>query len=142
MAVIAAFDLDDLFATSGTTCNADGVHGGFGAAVGETPHRQAVASAEHLGDFRVGLAWRDEQGAVVELPLDSRTNRWVTVTREQRPETHVVVGVAIAVDIFHPAALSAAHHNGMRVIGLKAGRHAHGHHLASTFGSRLRTLCA
>ena len=142
MAVIAAFNLDDLFAASGTTCNADGVHRGFGAAIGETPHRQPIAGAEHLGHFGVGLAWRDEQGAVVELRLDSRTNRWVTVTREQRPETHVVVGVAIAVDIFHPAALSATHHDGMRVIGLKAGRHAHGHHLASTFGSRLRTLCA
>ena len=56
MAVVATFDFDDFVATSCGTSNANRVHRGFGARVGESPHRQAVAFGKHLGDFGVVLA--------------------------------------------------------------------------------------
>jgi hypothetical protein len=67
MAVIATLDLDDLLASGDTTGHANGIHRGFGARVGEAPHRQVVAIAQQPRDLGVHLAGGDEQRAVVQL---------------------------------------------------------------------------
>ncbi len=139
VAVIATFDLDDLVAAGDTAGDANGVHRRLGAAVGEPPHRQLVASGKHLGDVGVQLARRHEERAVVELALDRAAHDRVAVAGEQRAEAHVEVDVAIAVDVFHPRRLGATDHDRMRIVGLEARWHAHRHDLAGPLGGLHRT---
>ena len=127
MAVIAAFDLDDFVTACCSACNAQRVHRGFGARVGETPQREAVTRREQLGHFGVAWARRDKQCSVIELSRHGLAHRWVHVAGEQRAKAHVVVHVAVAVDVDRPILLGASQHNRIRVVVLKAGRHAEGH---------------
>ena len=142
MAVIATFDLDNLVAARCSTCNAQRVHRGFGARVGEAPQREAVTRREQLGHFGVAWARGDKQCSVIELSRHGLAHGGVHVAGEQRAKAHVVVHVAIAVDVNRPVLLGASQHDRVRVVVLKAGWHAEGHRLAGAGVSRLGTFGA
>ena len=140
--VIAAFDLDDFVATSCRTRDANRVHRGFGARVGETPHRQAVTFGQHFGDLGIVRARRNKKCANVELLVDRATHERVHMAGEQRAETHVKIGVAIAVDVFHPRTAGRGNNDRIGVVSLKTRRHTEGQTLASPLVGALRTFCA
>ena len=142
VSVVTTFHLDDLVSTCCRTRDADRIHRRFSSRVGEAPHRQAVSLGEHLGHLGVAFARGDEQRAITQLRLDCGLDRGVTVTDEQGAEAHVVVGVAIAVDVLHPRTLGAAHHQRVRVVGLETGRDSEREHLAGSGVGSLRASCA
>ena len=105
MTVITAFNFDDLVAACCSTRNTNGIHGGFGARVGEAPHRQAITSSQHFGHIGIGLTWRHKQRSLTQLHINCGAHMWVLVAREQGSKAHVVVGVHVAVDVGHLWAL-------------------------------------
>ena len=60
---------------------------------------------------------------------------------KQRAKTHVKIGVAIVVDVFHPRTAGRRDDDRIRVVGLKIRRNAKWQTLASPFVGALRTFC-
>src|SRR4051794_8851711 len=68
-AVVAAFEFDDLVASGETARQADGVHGGFGAAVAEADILHRVALDDLFGELTLHLVRHAIHGAALELLL-------------------------------------------------------------------------
>ena len=119
VAVIAAFNLDDLFAAGRGAGDAQCIHRGFGTRVREAPERKPVASRQQFGHLGVARARGYEEGAVVKLSRNSLAHRRVHMACKQGPEAHVVVDIAIAVDVDRPVLLRAGKHDRIRVVILK-----------------------
>ena len=132
MAVIAAFDLDDLRATRVAARGADRVHRRLGAAVRESHEVEAEPLDEQLRDVRVALARRHVQRAVLELLLDRLDHHGMAMTREQRAVAHVEVDVAVAVDVLEPGPLGSTGDDGIGVVELERRGHSQGQHLRCT----------
>ena len=86
-AVVAAFELDDLVAAGGGAGQADGVHGGFGAAAAEADHLDRKAIADFLGQFPLHVVRHAEHGAGGQTFFDGLHHRGMTVARHERAET-------------------------------------------------------
>jgi hypothetical protein len=99
VAVVAALDLDDQVPPGDRTHQVDGVHGGFGAGVGETPAREAEPAGEFLCHRDRVRGRLGEVGAVLGLagygPGDGR----VGVAGQGGAVAAVQVDVLVAVDI-------------------------------------------
>jgi hypothetical protein len=99
MAVVAALDLDDQVPAGDRAHQVDGVHGGFGARVGEPPAREAEPAGQfggHRDRVRGGLG---EVGAVPGLVGYCFRDRRVSVPGQRGAVTAVQVDVLVAVDV-------------------------------------------
>ena len=99
MTVVAALDLDDQVPAGDGAHEVDGVHGGFGAGVGEAPSWQAEAAGEFLGDHDGVRGGLGEMGPLPGLVgyrfLDGR----VGVAGQGSAVAAVQVDVLVAVDV-------------------------------------------
>jgi len=115
-AVVAAFELQDLFAAGGGTRDAAGVHGDFGSARAEANHFDGVALADFFGKFPFLIVRHAESGATMKFLFDSFYHGGMTVASHQRTETQVVVNVFVAIEIVNTAALSILDKNRIRLV--------------------------
>ena len=99
MTVVAALDLDDQVPAGDRAHEVNGVHGGFGAGVGEAPSGQAEAAGEFGRDrdgVRGGLG---EVGALAGLFLDGFGDGGMGVAGQGGAVAAVQVHVLVAVDV-------------------------------------------
>src|SRR5690348_12221033 len=137
VAVVAALDLDDQVPAGDRPHQVDGVHGGFGAGVGETPAREAEPEGELVGHrdrVRRGLG---EVGAVLDLVRDGLHDRRVGVASQGGAVAAVQVDVFVAVDIGDLRAAAAAQPDRLRHGDLPAGGDAAGEVLLGLLGQAL-----
>src|SRR5271169_3973346 len=99
MTVIAALDLDDQVPAGDRAHEVDGVHGGFGAGVGETPFRQAEAARELPRDHDGVRGGLGEVGAQAGLACYCFRDGRVGVAGQGGAVAAVQVDVLIAVDV-------------------------------------------
>ena len=121
MAVIAAFDLDDQVPPGQCTGEVDGVHGGFGAGVGEPPQRQVVAARQFARDPDRVLGRLCEMCSAPYPVADRRDDRRMSVSRDGGAVAAVHVDVFGAVDVVHLRACAVAHPDGLRLGDLPVG---------------------
>ena len=132
MTVITAFNLDDLVAARCGARNTNGIHGGFGARVGETPHGQAITSSQHFGYIGIGLTWVNKQSSFTKLLLHCSQHCGVSVTNKEGPKAHVEVGVFVAVYVEHLRAVGRSNNYRVRVVRLETGRNTEWQHFSSS----------
>ena len=102
MAVITTLHLDDPSTTGVPTSDPDGVHGGFGSGVGETPLGKAESLPQRNRSVGIGLTRCDVEQTVVELINQSSAQHRVGVPHIQRTKSHVEIHIAVTVNVFDP----------------------------------------
>ena len=98
MAVVAAFELDDLVAAGIATGQANGAHGGFGAGVDHADHvhgRHQLADLVGHGDF--GGGGGAEAQAVADRLIHGLNHLWVVMAENHGPPGAHIIDVAIVV---------------------------------------------
>ncbi len=122
--VIGAFELYDFVATGGGAGQADGVHGGFGAAVAEAAHLDWKAVADFLGEFPFHVVRHAEHGAGGETFFDGFHDGGMAVSGHERAEGQVVVDVFVAVEVAELAAAGFFHEDGPGIVVAIVAGHA------------------
>ena len=122
VAVVAALELDDLFAAGIAARHADGVHRRFGAGVGEA-HQVAVEAALDLfGQDDAVLDRERVARAVGDALLQHLGELGMRVAGGQHAEGHVEVDVVVAVRVPDMRAAGVLHEQRIRVVRLKRRR--------------------
>jgi len=127
VAVIAAFELDDLLAAGGATRQADGAHAGLGARADQTHH---VDAGDELDDFLSQLHFAFCGGAKAEAVqcrfLHGFQHGRVTMSQDHRAPGTDVVDIALVIGIPEVGALGALHKTGGAADGFEgANRRVH-----------------
>ena len=99
VAVVAALELDDLFAAGIAAGDADGVHRRFGARVGEAHQVAAEAALDLLGQDDAFLDREGVAGAVRDALAQHVREERVRVAGGEHAEGHVEVDVVVAVGV-------------------------------------------
>ena len=134
VAVVAALDLDDQVPAGDRAHQVDGVHGGFGAGVGEAPLRQAEPFCQ-LGGHRDGVrGGLGEVGAVGGLLGYCLRDRRVGVAGQRGAVAAVQVDVLVAVDVPDLRAEAPAQPDRLRRGDLPAGGDTSGEVLLGLLG--------
>ena len=108
-AVIAAFQLDNLFSAGVGSGYTDGVHGGFGAGVDQTNHFHRGAHIDdRLGHLHLAFAGDARRHAAVEGLDDRIVHLIIGIAQDDRTEAQSIVDVLIAVHVPHVGALATA----------------------------------
>ncbi len=112
MAVIAAGKFDDVVATGETSRDADGAHGGFGAAAG---HADLIDRGDGGDDSLGQVRFEGRRGAVahaaIEFPFDGGDDHRGADARGSSVPTSRCSRCALAVDIVEEWPFSAGHHD-------------------------------
>ena len=119
VSVVAAFDLHDAIASGEGPSGADGVVGGFGAGVGEAPHRQLEPVAQEFSDVGVVGTRGDKQRAPGDLLVQGLGQDRVAVTAEQGAVAHVEVDVVVPVEVDEVTGVGVGRNHRVGVVGLK-----------------------
>ncbi len=122
VAVIAALHLDDQIAPGQRPRQMHGVHGGFGARVGEPPQGQVEAPGQLAGDPDRVLGRLGEVRAAPHPVADRRDDGRMCVSGNGSAVAAVHVDVLGAVNVVDLRALAVAHPDGLRLGDLPVGR--------------------
>jgi len=124
--VVAAVELDDLFALGVRAHQPQHAHARLGARVGEAHHLDRRHRVDHhLGELVLERAGRTEGRALVHRLLDRSEHTVVRVTHDRWAPRADVVHVLVPVDIVRLAALSAVEDDGFTAHRLE-GAHRRG----------------
>src|SRR5215469_10425028 len=141
MAVIAAFKLDNVFATGESPSHADGGHGGFGPGADEANFGHG---GKGLYDLFGQLGFRRRAGAktcaVTVGFLHGLDHRGMRVSENQRAPGADVIDILVAVSVPYARTFSADDVRRVAAHRLKCahrGVHAAGNH---PFGTRMKVL--
>src|SRR5271170_4408258 len=107
--VVGAFKLYDFVAAGSGAGQADGVHGGFGAAVAEAAHLNGKAVTDFFGEFPFHVMRHAEHGAGGETFFDGLHDGGMAMSGHERAEGEVVVDVFVAVEVAELAAAGFLH---------------------------------
>ena len=99
VAVIAALDLDDQIAPGQRPREVHGVHGGFGAGVGEPPQRQIEAAGQFARDPDGVLGRLGEMGSAPHPVAHRLDDRRMGMSGNRCAVAAVHVDVLVAVDV-------------------------------------------
>ena len=121
MTVIAALDLDDQVSPGERAGEMHGVHGGFGAGVGESPQRQLEAAGQFAGNPDRVFGRLREMCSAPDSVADRRDDRRMRVPRDGGAVAAVHVHVLGAVDVVHLRPGAVAHPDGLRLGDLPVG---------------------
>ena len=138
MSVVRTLDLQDPVAPGRGARDADRVHGGLGAGIGETHGVEVEAPAELLGEGHRGGRRGGEVRAGACRPLDRLDHLRVRVPHHVDAEPAVEVEVLRAVDVPDVRALPTLKVDRVRVVGVEGGRDAVRQVLRRPFVERLR----
>ena len=108
-AVVSAFEFNDLVAAGGGAGQADGMHGGFRAAVAEADHLNRKALADFFGEFPFHVMRHAVHGAGGKTFLNGLHDGGMAVSGHERAESQVVVDVFVAIEIAELAAAGFFH---------------------------------
>ena len=124
MAVVAAFELDDLLAAGGAARQADGAHAGFGARADQAHHVDAGDQLDDLfGQLDFALGGSAERESLEHRFLHRFHHRGVAVTQDHRAPGADVVDVLLPVGVPKVSALGTLHKTRRAAHGLEG---AHG----------------
>ena len=100
MAVVAAFEFDDLLAPGGTACEADRAHACFGARTHQTHHVDAGNQRDDgFGEFDFALCGRAKRETVKHRFLHRLHHGRVAMPQDHRAPGSDVVDVALPVGV-------------------------------------------
>ena len=134
MAVVTALDLDDQIPAGDRAHQVDGVHGGFGAGVGEPPAGQAEAVGEFAGHGDGVRGRLGEVGASAYLSCDGLLDVGMGVAGQGGAVAAVQVDVLVAVDVVDLRAVAVAEPDRLGRGDLPARGHAAGQVLLGGIG--------
>ena len=137
MAVVAAFEFQDLLATCARACHAQGGKGGFGARIHQA---HPLDGRKRLLDLLGQFHFAGRAGAEARSGLENLGERLhhfrVAMAENQRAPRADVINVGVAVHVGHARALSARHKGRLAAHGAESahGRiHAPGHQSRGAF---------
>mmetsp|Transcript_29086 Transcript_29086/g.93389 ORF Transcript_29086/g.93389 Transcript_29086/m.93389 type:complete len:431 (-) Transcript_29086:39-1331(-) len=120
MAVVAALELDDLFALGVSPNQSDHAHACLGAGVGESDHlHRGNGFNDHLGQHILQSRGGSEGGALLHLLAQSLENLIVSVADDGWAPCADVVDVLVAVHIPSIRTLNPVEHNRVATNGLE-----------------------
>ena len=120
MAVVAAFELDDLAATGSATGQADGTHPGFGTATDQAHHVHAGHQFQNLfGQFHFAFGGRAKRKPFRGCFLNGLQHRRVAVAQNHGTPGADVIDIALAIGVPEMGTLRALHKTGCSTHGLE-----------------------
>ena len=122
VAVVAALDLDDQVPAGDRAHEMDGVHGGFGPGVSESPAGQSEAAGELGRDRDRVLGRLGEVGTEAGLGADGVDDGGMGVAGQGGAVAAVQVDILVAVDVVDLRALAVAQPDRLRRGDLPARR--------------------
>src|SRR4051812_1458648 len=138
--MVTAFELDDLVATGEAARKTDGVHGGFGSAIGETNVLYRITLDDLFGEFALHLVRHAIHGAALELLLHGLHHRRMRVPRHDGAETEREIDVIIAIEVAQTRPLRFRDEQRIRLIAAEIAGYAERHERPRFFqgSARLR----
>ena len=118
MAVVAAFEFDDLVSAGVTSRQADGAHGGFRSGADQPDHGHGGKSlGEHLRHDNLQLRRRPVTRSLLSGLADRLDDLRMAVSEDHGPPGHHIIYVFLTVRINDPGTPRLADKQGARIHG-------------------------
>ena len=122
--MVSPFHFDDAVAARGRASQANGVHGGLGAAAAKAHHFHREARANLLGQSPLHFVWHAEHGADVQALFNGADDCWMAVAGHQRAEAEIKIDVLVAIEVPDVPTSAFADEQRIRLIGTIIARYA------------------
>src|ERR1700677_4811243 len=97
--VVSTFEFEDLVAAGCAPRQAEGVHGGFGAAAAEADQLNRKTIANFFSELPLHVVRHAKHGAGAQTLFDGLHDCGMAMTRHERAETEVVIEIIVAIEI-------------------------------------------
>src|SRR5689334_21388196 len=121
-AMISAFELYDLIASSSGARQAYGMHGCFSTTVAKTNHLDWKSLTDFLRQLPLHVVRHSKHGASRETFFHCFHNCGMTMSRHESAEAQVVIDIFVSIEVAKSAALRVLHEDWIRIVGAVVAR--------------------